>query len=95
MGGDAKPPSVVQFYGSLQCASGRAMFPTMTSHPSFRAYPQVGRRHVRAAVLRAIVLCVAAGLVSAMGVSAQIPTTLPTPEQARLLIEQDPERARM
>ena len=55
----------------------------------------VGRRHVRAAVLRAIVLCVAAGLASAIGVSAQIPTTLPTPEQARLLIEQDPERARM
>jgi len=50
---------------------------------------------VRATVVRAIVLCVAAGLADAMGVSVQIPTTLPTPEQARLLIEQDPERARM
>ena len=52
-----------------------------SGHPSLRPYLRVGQRLVRAASL-----CVAVGLASAPGASGQVPT----PEEARRLIQEDP-----
>ena len=56
------------------------------NRPRFRLRPRVERRCVRAAVL-----CVALGLATAPAASAQIPTT---PEQARRLVQENPELVR-
>ena len=56
-----------------------------SSHPGLRLYLTVGRWGVRAAVL-----CVALGLATALGASAQIPT----PQEARRLAQENPDLVR-